>query len=141
MSWEDELSVVGFGDEAEGFTVTDASNPLPVADASVLAALVNRYGGGKTALPFTVTLAATPFDHEPAAGKAVRLFWAAANVDPAGGVFPTITIKIGATEVYRTRGGMAHWEVFEGAADEHITVTISADASVDGTLHVEEFTP
>lgn len=100
-----------------------------------------RLGGGKTPVPFTVTQEATPFVYEPGEGKAIRLFWVTAGVDPAPGVFPRITVKLGDLECYRVRGGVSHWEVFEGAVDAPLEISISADATVDGTAHIVEFTP
>lgn len=105
---------------------------------------LRRLGGGKIPIPFTITDAGVPFVYTPPVGKAIRLFWATANVDPTGGVFPRIsmvlpTVSNPSQEVYRVRGAMAHWEVFEGAVDAPITISISANAVVDGTLHIEEF--
>jgi hypothetical protein len=100
-----------------------------------------RLGGGKTPVPFTVEQAAAPYERQPAQGRAIRLYWITASADPAQGIFPRITISLGDLECYRVRGAVAHWEVFEGAVDAPLTVSISADAMVDGTAHIEEFTP
>jgi hypothetical protein len=127
--------------------------PTPQTDALTAAELTaedlskeltqqRRLGGGKIPIPFTVTVAATPFDYAPAAGKKIQLFWALAAAEPfsatGANVFPQISIKIGTLECYRTRGSVAHWEFFEGAIDEHLTVTISHDVIVDGVLHILE---
>lgn len=97
-----------------------------------------RLGGNKKPVTFTVTSSALPFVYTPAAGKSVRMFWFTAAPDPSGGIFPQISVTIGSLEVYRIRGAVAHWEVFDGAADETVTVSIDVGATVDGTMHIEE---
>lgn len=102
--------------------------------------LTNRYGGGKIAVCDTVTASGDTSIYTPAAGNAVRLFWVSAINDPDEETTPLIKILLGATEVYRAYA-VAHWEVFEGAADEALVVNLSGAASVAFTAHIEEFTP
>jgi BMFP domain-containing protein YqiC len=102
-----------------------------------------RLGGGKKALAFSLSLSSTPYVYAPAAGKRIQLFWVTASPDPAGGVFPRITVVLPtdtepARQVYRVRGALGHWEFFEGAVDAPLTVSISSNATVDGTAHILE---
>lgn len=100
--------------------------------------LTNRYGGGKTPVCATVTASGDTDIHTPAAGMAVRLFWVSAINDPDEATTPLVKVLLGATEVYRAYA-VAHWEVFEGGADEPLTINLSAAASVAVTAHIEEF--
>lgn len=130
-----------------GGTVTIA-NPTPATDVSDLATeatVGNRYSGGKTAVCATVTASGDTTIHDPAAGKAVRLFWVTAINDPDEAATPLIKIGFGpattiTTELYRVFA-VGHWEVFEGAADERLIVNLSAAASVAVTAHIQEITP
>ena len=99
-----------------------------------------RYGGGKTAVVATVTASGDTTIHTPASGNAIRLFWVSAINDPDEASTPLIKVLIGSTELYRTYA-VAHWEVFEGAANEVLKVNLSAAGSVAVTAHIEEFTP
>jgi len=123
--------------------LTDAelrASAVDVSDSSVLAALVNRYGGGKSAASATLTNTTETAIHTPAAGNAVRVYWVSAiNRDPATS-FPAVTIRIGSTVIYKA-SAVSHWEKFVGAADEAVTAQLSTSGTVDVTIHYEEFTP
>lgn len=99
-----------------------------------------RLGGGKTPVVATVTAAGDTDVRVPATGKALRVFWVCAINDPAGSSSPQIKIKLGTKELYRA-WAVAHWEVFDGAVDEKLTVNLSAVGTVLFTAHVDEFTP
>lgn len=101
--------------------------------------VANRYGGGKQALAATVTATGETTVHTPAAGKKMRLFWVSAINDPDQSQSPLIQIKLGATELYRAYA-VAHWEVFDGAVDAPLTVTLDQSGSVAVTAHYQEVT-
>lgn len=117
--------------------------PVVAPDVNQEATQQRRLGGGKLAVPFTITSSAAPFVYIPASGKKIQLYWITASPDPAGGVFPRITVVLptaseAARQVYRVRGALGHWEFFEGAVDAAMTVSISSNATVDGTAHILE---
>lgn len=136
MAWYDVLFQVGRW---------NGSATEPVADDKRLPTYDRRVQGGVKAWPFTVTSTASPAVLNPSAsGKSIRVLWITAGVDPSGQTFPRIiatlpNAALGQSEIYRVRGGTAHWEPFEGAADQPLTISISANATVDGTVHYEEF--
>ncbi len=106
----------------------------------VIAALVNRYGGGKSAATATLTTTTETAIHTPASGNAVRVYWVSAiNRDPATS-FPAVTVRIGSTAIYKA-SAVSHWEKFVGAVDEAVTAQLSTTGTVDVTVHYEEFTP
>jgi len=105
-----------------------------------LANLVARYGGGKQVFTGTVTSSGDTTLITPGSGNAIRLFWVTAINDPDDSSTPLITIKLGASEVYRTYA-LAHWEVFVGAADESLVCNLDGAGDVAVTVHYEEFTP
>lgn len=113
----------------------DSGNPLDVDGSTT-----NRYSGGKTAVVATVTASGDTTIFTPGSGNAVRLFWVSAINDPDESSTPLIKVLIGSTELYRAYA-VAHWEVFEGAANEVLKVNLSGAASVAVTAHIEEFTP
>lgn len=108
--------------------------------ASVLLALQNRYSGGKTPYTATITAADAPAVLTPAAGKALRVFYVKAINDPDSAATPLITATLGAAELYRDYV-IAHWEIFEGAADQPLTIAIASAGTVAVTVHYQEFTP
>jgi len=116
---------------------------LPVsADTltTIAAALDNRFGGGKTAVPFTVTAAGDTTIYTPAAGKAVRLFSVSALADSDQATTPLIKVLLGSVEV--TRGhAIGDWEIREGAANGALKLNLSEANSVSGTVYLKEFTP
>lgn len=99
-----------------------------------------RYVGGKTAVCATVTASGDTTIYTPAAGNAVRLYWISAINDPDEATTPLVKVLLGATEVYRAYA-VAHWEIFEGAADDPLTINLSSAASIAVTAHIEEITP
>ena len=117
--------------------------PVPVsADTltTIAAALDNRFGGGKTAVPFTVTAAGDTTIYTPAAGKAVRVFSVSALADSDQSTTPLIKVILGAAEV--TRGhAIGDWEIREGAANGALKLNLSEPNSVSGTVYLKEFTP
>ena len=102
-------------------------------------ALINRYGGGKTPIVFTVTAAGDTTIHTPDSGKAIRLFWITAVNDPDEATSPLIKVTL-TDEIYRVYA-LAHWEVFEGAVNDPLIINLGGAASVAVTAHIEEFTP
>lgn len=136
MAWKDILSIIGFGDGSGGTTVVDADNPLPMNDASVLAALVNRYGGGKT--PVTTTLTTTsPVTLYAPSGVDGDLYWISAVNKTPQVSFPTVIVKIDGTEYYRV-SAMSHWEKFPVLDGEELTVELDEAGTVDVTAHVKD---
>ena len=130
--------------------LVEVLNPTPGTDVSGLAteetiatiadALSNRWGGGKTAVPFTVTTLGDNTIHTPASGKAIRLFSMTAITDPDQTTTPLIRVLFDATEV--SRGYViSGWEIREGAADEPLVINLSEASSVSGTAYIKEFTP
>lgn len=106
----------------------------------VLAALVNRYGGGKSAATATLTNTTQTDIVAPASGNAVRVYWVSAINRTPSVSFPAVTIRIGATAIY-VSSAISHWEIFAGAADETLSAQLSEAGTVDVTVHYEEFTP
>lgn len=138
--------------QAVSGTVAVSNHPAPpdvtslATEATLDAArdgIVNRYSGGKTPVVASVTASGDTTIHDPAAGKAIRLFWITALNDPDDAATPLIKVGFGPaasidTELYRTYA-LAHWEVFEGAVDERLIVNLSAAANVAVTVHLQEF--
>lgn len=122
----------------EGTLSTQEQNPI--AGYALDATVGNRYSGGKTTVTATVTASGDTTVLSPALGNAIRLYWVSAINDPDEASSPLIIIKIGSTELYRVFA-VAHWEVFEGVADEDLVVNLSGTGSVAFTAHYEEFTP
>lgn len=116
-------------------------HPVSVEEAFALeSTLANRYGGGKIPVTASVTASGSTVVYDPAPGNAVRVFWVTAITDPDDILSPLIRILIGSTEIYRGYA-IAHWEVFEGLANENLVVDLSQAASVAFTAHIQEFTP
>lgn len=146
----DPLPVTGgIGGGGGAVTIADGADvalgsTTDLADALTLigriASIQSRYKGGLAPVVATVTASGLTIIHTPAAGKAIRLFWVSAISDPDASASPLIRLKIGALECYRSYG-IAHWERFDGAADEPLTVTLDEAGSVAVTAHLEEFTP
>lgn len=93
-----------------------------------------------TAVAVTATAASETTVHTPAAGQAIRLHWVSAINDPDASNNPLVQVKLGSTELYRAYA-VAHRQVFEGAADEALTVTLDQTGSVAVTAHLVEFSP
>lgn len=120
---------------------TDVAEVNEVPDGKkALEITTNRYFGGKTAVVATVTASGDTTVHTPASGKAIRLYWISAITDPDQATTPLIKVLIGTTEYYRVFA-VAHWEVFEGAADQVLKINLSEASSVAVTAHIEEFDP
>lgn len=126
--------------------VSAESLPLPAGASSeatqgdVLAALVNRYGGGKSAATTTLTNTTQTDIVTPASGDAVRVYWVSAINRSPDVSFPAVTIRIGSTAIY-VSSAISHWEIFEGVADETLSAQLSTNGTVDVTVHYEVFTP
>lgn len=116
--------------------LSDTGDAIPTKDATAS----RRYAGGLTPIVATVTAAGDTTIHTPATGKAIRLYWVSAINDPDLSATPLVKIKIGALECYRVFA-VAHWEIFEGAANETLVINLSETASVAVTAHIKEFTP
>lgn len=130
--------------------ISAASLPLPAGAATaalqdaVLAALVNRYGGGKDPVTATVTASGDTVIRTPAAGNRIDLYWASA-VNRDDNAQPSIQIKLASDsdpdrECYRLPV-LGHWEKFVGAVDAPLIVNLSTAALVDVTAHIIEVTP
>lgn len=135
--FDDNLTGSGSRGGGGGSSGGDASS---AKQDEIITALQNRYGGGKTPVPFTVTASGDTTIHTPASGKAVRLFSISAATDPDQSTTPLIKVLIGSTE--KTRGHViSGWEIREGAADEVLKINLSELSSVSGTAYITEFTP
>mgnify|MGYP006138002335 FL=1 len=120
---------------------TSANQSTEITHLSNIATyLQNRFGGGKTPVPFTVTASGDTTIHTPASGKAIRLFSIDALTDPDQSTTPLIKVLIGSTEKIRGHA-IGKWEIFTGAADEVLKINLSEGSSVSGTAYIEEFTP
>lgn len=108
--------------------------------SAIATALDNRYGGGKTAVNFTVTAAGDTTIHTPASGKAVVLYSITALTDPDQSTTPLIKVLIGSTEVRRGYA-VSGWEISTGAADEVLKINLDGTSSVSGTAFIKEVTP
>lgn len=113
---------------------------VPVLDAAAVAALENRYGGGKEPATITLTTTSEVPIITPAAGNAIRVFWVSAINSAPATSFPVANIRIGTKSIYNL-SAISHWEIFEGAADEEVTGQLSVAGQVDVTIHYQEFTP
>lgn len=132
---------VGFKGGGSGGGSTAVSNfPSDYPDAAQQGYQANRYGGGKSAYAGTVSASGDTDVITPAGGNAIRVFWVYALGDPDNATSPLITVSIGATSIYAGYA-LAHWEIFEGAADEPVTVNLGSAETVAVTIHYEEFTP
>ena len=100
--------------------------------------IVKRYEGGKTAVVASVAASGDTTIYTPATGKAIKLYWIYAMNDPDQTTTPLIKISIGTTELYRAYS-IAHWEIFEGAANEALKINLDKAGSVAITCHLEEF--
>lgn len=133
MAWYDFLLQVGRW---------NGSATEPVGDDKRLPTYDRRVQGGVEPWTETVTSVVAPKTLQVATpGNALRILWCYANVNPTGNVFPQIKFTLGSLELYRVRGAISHWEIFEGGADEDLVVSIDQSATVDVTVHYEEFTP
>lgn len=131
-------TIIGHVDGIEGLLTTidsDTGNLVNIATY-----LNNRFGGGKTPVPFTVTASGDTTIHTPASGKAIRLFSIDALTDPDQSTTPLIKVLIGTNEKLRGHA-LGKWEIFTGAADEVLKINLSEASSVSGTAILEEFTP
>lgn len=129
---EADLKESGFGAATYLFN-------LQVLMTSALAALENRYGGGKTAISGQVTAATDTVIHTPASGKRIQVFWFSALNDPDQTNSPRIRLKFttSGTVLYDTFA-TAHWEVFTGGVDETLTINLDQSGSVSWTAHIKE---
>lgn len=113
-----------------------ATGALVIVDPAV----ANRYAGDKLAKTAQVTASGETVVHTPAAGKAVRLFWVSAINDPDASASPRIRIGFqGAGDYLYSAYAIAHWEIFEGAANQAVVVDLDQAGAVALTMHYEEF--
>lgn len=106
----------------------------------MLTYLDNRYGGGKTAVNFTVTASGDTTIHTPTSGKYVRLYSITAITDPDESTTPLIKVLLGSTEVRRGYA-ISGWEISDGAVNDVLKINLSGASSVSGTAFIKEITP
>lgn len=100
--------------------------------------LINRYGGGKSAIAQSISTSGTTTLRTPAAGNLLIIYWVQAMPDPLGTGSPLITVALGATTLY-SGYGISHWERFEGDLNDALTVTLDASGTnVAVTIHYME---
>lgn len=122
-------------------TVAVSSIPNVAGTVSVLSQdLDYRYSGGKTARTQLVAAAGDTTLVTPAAGKAIRLFWVSFVPSPDNQAANLFQVRIGSSAKYLGYA-VAHWEVFDGAADESLIVNAATSAPVAVTVHYQEFAP
>lgn len=115
-----------------------------MADLNLLSALakeltqLERFGGGKEPVAAVITAAGDNLVRSPAVGNALRVYWVSAVNIGVGN--PVIRVKLGSKTLY-CAAAIQHWEPFEGAVGEGLTVNLSEASSVPFTAHIVEFTP
>lgn len=96
-----------------------------------------RLDSGKIPVTGVVTTTSPTVIYTPSTGKRIRLFWAYALNDPDSTLNPLITISIGSMVCYMGYA-IAHTEIFDGAINDSLTVTLDQAGSVAVTLHIKE---
>ena len=139
MSWLAKLNIAGLWNNGTPEPISD-TNKMPVNDSAVLAALVNRYGGGKSSAADTYTTATTSTLITPASGNYLEVYWVSAINRSPNVSFPAVTIELGSETIYKS-SAISHWELFVGGVDETLDVTLSDAGLVDVTVHYKEVTP
>lgn len=101
-----------------------------------------RYSGGKSAYANTVAVAGDTTLVTPATGNAVRVVWVSAIPSPDNGAANRVRFKFGASgNPFYESYAVAHWEVFQGAADEPLVLNLQTSEPVSVTVHYREVTP
>lgn len=115
------------------------------SDGTQVVRELTRSRGDPLTAAGTVTSSAPLTVAPGTAGNAIRLFWITAGAEPAGGVYPLITVTLPSatdpTRVLYKQYAISHAEMFTGAADASLTVSVSGSGTIAATVHYEEFTP
>lgn len=85
----------------------------------------------------TVTASGDTTIHTPGTGLAVRLRSVLVSTEPGAATPPVVSVKLGATEVFRTYGGEMTQRV-TGAADAALVIGLTGTGSVAVTAVLEE---
>lgn len=124
--------VNAFGDIALDASVQEVVTPTQ-----------RRYGLAGTPKKAKGALLSTSGDNDfitPTAGKSVRVLWTSVipNPDNASANLVAVKFGTGGTPFYLSYA-VAHWEMFEGAVDQHVYVNLANTEPVAVTIHYEEF--
>lgn len=127
MAWLDVLNIAGLWNGGTPVPV-DADNGLPVEDSGE-----REY----THVTATVTASGDTTVHTPSAGNAVRLRWIYAINNPTAESAPLISVKLGATEVYRVYA-LSKRQRVTGPVDGALVINLSSTGNVAVTAIFEE---
>ncbi len=122
--------------------ISAAALPLPV-NAAQENTLERRFGTPGTPKKAKGALLSTAGDNDfitPTAGKSVRVLWVSAipSSDNTAANLVQVKFGTGGTPFY-TVYAVGHWEVFEGAVDQHVFVNLANTQPVAVTVHYEEY--
>lgn len=135
--------ITGFATEAkqlpDNHQVTVSNFPAVQEVSSTTALPVEQDSGEQEFIhvPFTVINAGDTTVYTPAAGKRIRLRWIYAINDPTASTAPVISVKLGATEIYRVYA-LSKRQKVTGPIDGQLIINLSVPGNVQVTALVEE---
>lgn len=128
MAFKQLVSKLFFNNAGVETPVSDV-NKLPVEQDSGEQEYVH--------VPFTVVSAGDTTIYTPASGKRIRLRWIYAINDPTSSSAPIISVKLGATEIYRVYA-LSKRQKVTGPIDGQLIINLSAPGNVQVTALIEE---
>jgi hypothetical protein len=104
---------------------------LPVTNSADV-----RYAGSKSAYAAVLSTAGDTAVVTPGATQKVRLVWVAFVPNSDNTAANLVTVKFGSTNLY-VGYAMSHWEVFDGAVGQALTVNLANTQPVAVTVHYQ----
>lgn len=98
----------------------------------------HRFGGGASSYAQVLTASDSIV---PAEGKAIQVLWVSFIPNPDNEGANLVTVGFAGGETLYVGYAMAHWELFEGEADQDLNIILASSAPVAVTIHYKEVTP
>lgn len=84
-------------------------------------------------------LLTTTTDITPTTGKKIRLLWLQALPNSDNDVANLVTVGfVGAAQALYCSYALSHWQMFDGAVDQALRITLANNRPVAVTVHYEE---
>lgn len=98
-----------------------------------------RYIGEKSAYAGTITASGNTLLVAPSAGKRLRVVWVSAIPSPDNANANRVRFKFGSDgDALYESYAVAHWEAFDGLADEAFYINAQTAEAVSVTVHYRE---